>query len=96
MAAAEIAVGQRAAVNVGDRLVDDLPRHRDAGVAAAAEPLHLRDRGGALVEVVAVLGAHVAPAAVLRLGPARELDGPGEHGDELLAASLVLLLAEQL
>ena len=46
-------------------------------VAAAAEALHLRDRGRAFVEVVAVLGADVAPAAGRRLGLAAEVAGLG-------------------
>ena len=48
--------------------------HGDAGVAAAAQPLHLGDRGRAFVEVVAVLGADVAPAAGLGLRLAGEDD----------------------
>ena len=73
------AVGHRALVDVGDRLVDDLARHWNAGVATAPQALYLRDRGRALVEVVAILRAHVPPAAVDRLGAAGKLDRLGEH-----------------
>ena len=90
------AVGQRAGVDVGDRLVDDLPRHRDAGVAAAPQSLHLRDGGRALVEVVGVLGAHVAPTAVFRLRAAGKHHRLGEHADEFLPSPLVFFLAEHL
>ena len=90
------AVGQRAVVDVLHGLVDDLLRHGNAGVAAAAQPLHLRDRGRAFVETVAVLGADVAPAAGRRLGLAGELHGPGQHVDQLCAAVLVFLLAQHL
>ena len=77
-------------------LVDDLLGHGDAGVAAAAQALHLRDRGRAFVEAVAVLGADVAPAAGRRLGLAGELHGPREHVDQFRAAVGVFFLAEHL
>ena len=90
------AVWHRALMDVGDRLVDDLPRHGDARVAAAAQSLHLRDRGRSLVEVVAILRAHVAPAPVRRLRAARKFHRLVEHPHELLAAAFVLLLPEHL
>ena len=65
------AVGQRAFADVVDGLVDDFLGHGNAGVAAAAQPLHLGDGGRAFVEIVAVLGADVAPAAGRRSGPGR-------------------------
>ena len=65
-------------------------------VAAAAEALHLRDRGRAFVEIVAVLGADVAPAAAGRLGLAAEVAGLFERVDQLLAALLVFLFAQHL
>ena len=55
--------GSGAAADVMDRLVDDFLGDGDAGVAAAAESLHLGDRRAAFVVVAAVLGADVAPAA---------------------------------
>ena len=56
-----------------DRFVDDFLGHGDARVAAAAQALHLRDRGRAFVEpAAAILGADVAPAAGRRLGLAGE------------------------
>ena len=69
----DAAFGQRAILNVLHGFVDDFLRHGDAGVAAAAEALHLRDRGGAFVEAAAVFRADVAPAAGLRLSLAGEL-----------------------
>ena len=90
------ALGQRAILDVLHRLVDDLLGHGDAGVAAAAQSLNLRDRGRAFVEAAAVLGADVSPAAGLRLGLAGELHGPREHVDQLRAAVLILLVAEHL
>jgi len=83
-------------VDVGDRLVDDLPRHRHPRIAAPSETLHLRDRSRALVEIVAVLRAHISPATVDRLGPPGKLHRLGEHLHELLPAALVLLLPEHL
>ena len=65
------AVGAGAFLDVVDGLVDDFLGHGNAGVAAAAQPLHLGDRGRAFVEAAAVLGADVAPAAAGRSGPGR-------------------------
>ena len=95
-AVGDAAVGILAVVDVFLGVVDDFAGHDDAGVAAAAEALHLRDRGGAFVEVVAVLGADVAPAAAGRLGLAAEVAGLLELLDELLAALFVLFLAQHL
>ena len=67
-----------------------------AGVAAAAQPLHLRDRRRAFVETAAVLRAHVSPAAGRGLSAARELDRLGQHFNEPLATMLVFFLAQHL
>ena len=90
------AVWHGALVDIGDRLVDDLARHGDARIAAAAQPLHLRDRGRPLVEVVAVLRAHIAPAPVGGLGTAGKFHRLVEHPHEFLAAAFVLFLPEHL
>ena len=90
------AVGQRAFVDVFDGFVDDFLGHGDAGVAAAAQALHLGDGGRAFVETAAVLGADVAPAAVVGLGLAGELHGLGEHFNQFLAPGFVFFFAQHL
>src|SRR5262245_39649753 len=64
-----------AVLEVLDAVLDRLARDDDAGVARGAQGLHLRDGDRALVEVVAVLRADVAPAATVRLRVARVLGG---------------------
>ena len=90
------AVGHGAFADVVDGFVDDFFRHGNAGVAAAAQALHLRDGGRAFVKIAAVLGADIAPAAGRGLGLAGELDGLGQHVDQFLAAVCVFFLAQHL
>ena len=52
--------------------------------------------GRSFVEVTAVFGTYVAPAARLGLCSAGELDGPREHPDQFLASVGVLLFAQDL
>src|SRR5207248_3062386 len=76
-----------------DGVLDGVGRNLDAGVAGGAERLQLRDGDRALVELVAVLGRDVAPAAARGLGFARELAGARQDVLELAALVGVLFLA---
>src|SRR5262249_36323608 len=76
--------------------VDDFLGNGYTGVAATAKPLHLSDCRRTLVESVTVLGAHVAPAAGVGLGLARELHGFFQDLNQSLPAVHVFLFAEYL
>src|SRR5262249_9158100 len=85
----------RAVLEVLDAVLDGVIRDDDAGVAGSAEGLHLGDGHRALVEVAAVLGRDVAPAAAAGLRVARVLGGQLELLVELGALVGVLLLADE-
>src|SRR5262249_50436968 len=67
----DAALGVGRFLQILDAPVDDLLGHDDAGVAGGADGLHLRDRDRAFVEIAAVHGRHVAPAAAVGLRLAR-------------------------
>src|SRR5262249_53122946 len=87
------AVWRRRVFQVLVGLLDHLLVHRDAGVAAGPQRLHLRDGDRAFVLVVAVHLGGVEPPPLCGLGRADVLGGAGEDVLQLLPALTVILLA---
>ena len=101
----DAAVGGGTGVEISDGLVDRFLGDLDAGVPRRPQPLQRRHRHRTLIEVRAILGTHVAPAAdvhalafgervlLARLRLGDEIDRAGEDRLELLALLLVFFLA---
>lgn len=86
----------RAILDVLFRLLDDLFRDGDTGIAASSQSLHLGDAGRAFIEVRLILRRDIAPATPLGLSLSGKLDRLDEHSLQVGATLGVLFLAEDL